>query len=89
MKRLLNAGLAVITLAFAAAACTPNDKTTTTDSTTDNAAAAADTVGAHQMMSKDAAGVRLDSATTKSANGLGGTGTGNATGTGATSPQGQ
>jgi hypothetical protein len=61
----------------------------TSDSATGNAAGAADTVGAHQMLAKDAAGVRLDSATTKSATGLGGTGTGNATSTGATSPQGQ
>ncbi|NML65764.1 hypothetical protein HHL22_11155 [Hymenobacter sp. RP-2-7] len=86
MKRALFVFLPAAALGLLAA-CTPNDKTTTTDSTNNNAATAADTVGAHQMLAKDAAGVRLDSATTKSATGLGGTG--NATSTGATSPQGQ
>ncbi|MGI4833234.1 MAG: hypothetical protein ACRYFK_07200 [Janthinobacterium lividum] len=44
-------------------------------------------MGAYQLLAKDAAGVRIGSATTKSATGLGSTG--NATSTGATSPQDQ
>ena len=71
-------------LALLATACNSNN--TTIDSTTGNAAAAADTVGAHQMLAKDAAGVRLDSAEAKSINGLGGIGTDTTT-TGTTSPQ--
>ena len=66
-----------------------SSRSSTADSTIDNAAAAADTVGAHQLLAKDAAGVRPDSAITKPAIGLGGMGTGNATSTGAISPQGQ
>ena len=47
------------------AACSSNSQSVSADSATGSAAVAADTVGAHQMLAKHAAGVRMASDSTK------------------------
>ncbi len=83
MTRLPLSLLVAAAVALATASCTPNDKTTTTDSTTGSAAAAADTAGAHVGLAKDNAGVKMDSASTKTMDHTGGPG---ATGPGTSTP---